>query len=128
MKQYLKLALFGLLAWLIPFIISIFFYDKTGHLVMGDIFLFKSIMIVTGATTGAVLLILYFSKIHERYLYHGILTGATWLTINWALDLLILLPMAKLGLYDYFAQIGLRYLVLPVMCIMTGYLLERKAK
>jgi len=126
MKQYLKLALFGFLAWLIPFAISIFFYDKTGHLVIGDIFLFKSIMIVTGATTGAILLILYFGKIHERYLYHGILTGIVWLVMNWALDLLILLPMAKLGLYDYFTQIGLRYLVLLVMCVMTGYLLERK--
>lgn len=128
MKQYLKLALFGFLAWLIPFIISIFFYDKTGHLVIGDIFLFKSIMIVTGSLTGAVLLVLYFSKISEKYLYHGILIGIVWLAMNWALDLLILLPMAKLGLYDYFAQIGLRYLVMPIMSITAGYLLERKKK
>ncbi len=128
MKQYLKLVLFGFLAWLIPFIISIFFYDKTGHLVIGDIFLFKSVMIVTGATTGAVLLVLYFNKVHERYLYHGILTGIVWLAINWGLDLIILVPMAKLSLYDYFAQIGLRYLAIPAMCIMAGYLLEKKAK
>lgn len=128
MKQYLKLALFGFLTWLIPFVVSFFFYDKTGHLVIGDIFLFKSIMIVTGATTGAVLLILYFGKISEKYLYHGILIGIVWLAMNWVLDLLILVPMAKLSLYDYFAQIGLRYLIIPVMSIMAGYLLERKAK
>ena len=128
MKQYLKLALFGFLTWLIPFVVSFFFYYKTGHLVIGDIFLFKSIMIVTGATTGAVLLILYFGKISEKYLYHGILIGIVWLAMNWVLDLLILVPMAKLSLYDYFAQIGLRYLIIPVMSIMMGYLLERKAK
>lgn len=128
MKQYLKLVLFGFLAWLIPFVASFFFYDKTGHLVIADISLFKSIMIITGAATGAILLILYFKKIHERYLYHGILTGIVWLIINWGLDILILLPMAKLSIYDYFAQIGLRYLVLPVMCIMAGYLLAKKAK
>lgn len=128
MKQYLKLALFGFLTWLIPFIVSFFFYSKDGHLLIGDIFLFKSIMIITGCLTGVVLLILYFNKINERYLYHGILIGIVWLALNWVLDLLILVPMAKLSLYDYFAQVGLRYLIIPIISIGTGYMLEKKAK
>lgn len=128
MRQYLKLALFGFLTWLIPFIVSFFFYDKSGHLVIGDIFLFKSIMIITGCLTGVVLLVLYFNKISEKHLYHGILIGIVWLIMNWALDMLILVPMAKLSLYDYFTQVGLRYLIIPIISIGTGYMLARKSK
>jgi uncharacterized membrane protein YpjA len=128
MKQYLKLTLFGFLTWVIPFVVSFFFYDKTGHLLIVDIFLFKSIMIITGCLTGVVLLALYFKNINEKYLYHGILIGIVWLAMNWILDFLILVPMAKLSLYDYFAQIGLRYLIIPIISIGTGYMLARKAR
>jgi uncharacterized membrane protein YpjA len=125
MDKNIRNIMYGFLAWLIPFVTAFFFYSKEGGLVI-DIFLFKSIMIVVGAISGAFLLISYFKKIHTNYLYEGVIVGLTWLGINILLDLLVLVPMSEMTLPDYFAQIGLRYLVMPVMSIMVGTVLSNK--
>lgn len=124
MKKYLKIALFGFLTWVIPFVISFFFYSKEGQPVI-DIFLFKTIMIVVGSITGAILLVIYFKKLTDNYLKEGILVGIAWFLINIILDLLVLLPMSKMPLGMYFSAIGLRYLVIPVMSIAIGYVAEK---
>ena len=125
MNKNIRNLLYGFLAWLIPFVVAFFFYSKEGGLVI-DIFLFKSIMIVVGAISGAFLLISYFKNIHANYLYEGIIVGFTWLGINILLDLLVLIPMSEMTFPVYFAQIGLRYLVMPVMSIMVGASLANK--
>ena len=125
MNKNIRNILYGFLAWLIPFVVAFFFYSKEGGLVI-DIFLFKSIMIVVGAISGAFLLVSYFKNIHANYLYEGIIVGLTWLGINILLDLLVLVPMSEMSYADYFAQIGLRYLVMPVMSIMVGAVLANK--
>ncbi|MFC1823531.1 hypothetical protein ACFL9T_12545 [Thermodesulfobacteriota bacterium] len=127
MKKYLKILLFGFLAWLIPFVVSIFFYSKEGKPIV-DIFLFKSIMIVVGAITGAFLMVLYLKKLTRNYLNEAIIIGLSWFAINIILDLIILLPMMKVSIGTYFAQIGLRYLVIPVMSIAMGYVAENKKR
>lgn len=125
MKKHLKNLLFGFLSWLIPFIASIFFFTKEGGLTV-DIFLFKSIMIVFGSVIGAILMVLYFKNIQKDYLREGIIIGMVWFAINIILDLLVLLPMSGMSVADYFAQIGIRYLVIPVMSIMVGTVLTNK--
>lgn len=124
MKKYLKIALFGFLTWVIPFVISFFFYSKEGQPVI-DIFLFKTIMIVVGSITGAILLVIYFKKLTDNYLKEGILVGIAWFLMNIILDILVLLPMSKMPLGMYFSAIGLRYLVIPVMSIAIGYVAEK---
>ena len=119
MNKTVKMILFGFLVWLIPFVVSIFFYTKDGKLLI-DIFLFKSIMIVTGSINGAVLLILYFKKITKDYLKEGIIVGVSWLLISYVLDFAILLPMSKMSVGTYFTQIGLTYLAIPTMSITVG--------
>ncbi len=125
MNKTIRNILYGFLAWLIPFVTAFFFYSKEGGLVI-DIFLFKTIMIVVGAIVGAFLLVSYFKRVNANYLYEGIIVGLTWLGINILLDLLVLVPMSEMALPDYFAQIGLRYLVMPVMSIMVGSALTNK--
>ncbi|MFC1536173.1 hypothetical protein ACFL4H_02250, partial [Candidatus Neomarinimicrobiota bacterium] len=100
-------------------------YSKEGGLVI-DIFLFKSIMIIVGAISGAFLLVSYFKRIHVNYLMESIIVGLTWFVINILLDLLVLVPMLGMSVADYFMQIGLRYLVMPVMSIMVGAALANK--
>ena len=123
MNKNIRNILYGFLAWLIPFVTAFFFYSKEGGLVI-DIFLFKTIMIVVGAIIGAFLLVSYFKKINNSYLREGIIVGLAWFSINILLDLLVLVPMSEMALTDYFAQIGLRYLVMPVMSIMVGAVLS----
>ncbi len=124
-NKHVRNLLYGFLAWLIPFVASIFFYTKDGGLRI-DIFFFKTIMIIVGSISGAILLISYFKKINIAYLKEGIYVGFTWFVINILLDLLILIPMSGMLISDYFLQIGLRYLIMPVMSIMVGIALENK--
>jgi hypothetical protein len=125
MNKHVRNVLYGFLAWLIPFVISIFFYTKEGGLTI-DVFFFKTIMILVGALSAAILLILYFKKINTDYLKEGIYVGLTWFIINILLDLLVLIPMSGMSITNYFIQIGLRYLVMPVMSIMVGIVLANK--
>jgi uncharacterized membrane protein YpjA len=125
MRKYFKIALYGFLAWLVPFVSAFFFYTREGKLSI-DIFLFKTIMIVVGSLSGAILLVSYFKKVNENYLTEGILVGIIWFCLNILLDLLVLVPMSKMPIPDYFAQIGLRYLVMPAMSIAVGAALTNK--
>lgn len=118
MNKYFRNVLYGFLAWLIPFVASFFFYSEEGLTI--DIFLFKSIMIVVGSISAAILLVSYFKKISTAYLKEGIIVGVAWFGINILLDLLILIPMSGMSITDYFIQIGIRYLVIPAMSITVG--------
>lgn len=120
----LKVILFGVLLWLIPFGISFLFY-KDGQLMI-DIHLFKSIMILIGSVTGAILLVLHFLTIETNYLNEGIIVGLVWFAINIILDLVILVPMSGMSIGTYFAQIGLRYLMIPTMSIAIGYVADTR--
>jgi hypothetical protein len=125
MNKFLRNILYGFLAWLIPFVASFLFYTREGGLTI-DIFLFKSIMIVVGSISAAFLLISYFKKINADYFKEGIIVGLTLFGINILLDLLVLIPMSGMLIADYFTQIGIRYLVIPAMCIAVGTALENK--
>ncbi|CAG0972211.1 hypothetical protein METP2_01461 [Methanosarcinales archaeon] len=125
MNKYVRNVLYGFLAWLIPFVVSIFFYSREGKLTI-DIFFFKSIMIVVGSFSAAILLISYFRNINVDYLKEGIIVGLMWFGINIVLDLLILIPMSGMSIINYFMQIGLGYLAIPAMSIAVGTALENK--
>ena len=127
MKKYLKLAFYGFLAWLIPFVTAFFFYTREGKLNI-DIFLFKTIMIIVGSAAGAILLVSYFKKVISDYLKEGIRVGFAWFAINILLDILVLIPMSGMSISDYFMQIGLRYLVMPVMSIAVGAALKNNSR
>jgi hypothetical protein len=120
MQKIPKLVLYGVLSWLVPFIIAIPFYSPSGEPLIA-VPLFKSLMVVTGAATGAILLILYFRGVTGGYLRAGAMAGLVWLLINWVLDLAILLPLSGQTISEYGAQIGLRYLNIPIMGMMLGY-------
>lgn len=127
MKKAGKIILFGVLSWLVPFVVSFFMYSKDGRPLV-DIFLFQSIMVVIGSLTATTLLVFYFKKIKEGFMRQGVILGLSWLAINWILDLVILIPMSKMSLSSYFMQIGLGYLVIPIACIGFGVVLENSKK
>ncbi len=126
MRDNVRVFLYGILTWLIPFLLAIPLYSG-GELLI-DQQLFKSIMIIAGSLTGAILIIHLFSVMTWEYMTAGYITAVSWLFINWALDILILLPLNGLDLISYTFQIGLRYLVIPVMTIMAGVVADHAAK
>lgn len=123
MKKYVKAGIFGLLTWVIPFVVAMFFYTREGQLTINAT-TFKTIMIVVGAATGAFLLVLYFKKLEKNLLVEGMIIGILWFVINIILDLLILVPMSKMAVGTYFLHIGLRYLIIPITSIAMGYVAE----
>jgi len=120
MPEVKRLVGLGVLSWLIPFLVSILFYGPGGVLLVGYD-LFKSLMIVIGSATGAVLLVVYFRNIQTSYIREGWITGIFWLLLNWVLDLVFLLPLSGQAIGPYFAEIGLRYLAILFMSLAVGY-------
>ena len=113
-----KVAAYGLLSWLIPFIASFLFFGKSGQPML-PIGLIKSTMIVIGASLGGFLLFRLFKE-SPPSLGSGIAVGSLWFLMNILLDLSILVPMTRISLGEYFSEIGLRYLVIPIMAGAMG--------
>ena len=103
-----RATVYGILVWLIPFLVSIPFHDQSGQLVT-DVFLFKSVMIVVSSCVGSLLMALHLRRLDGRFLAHGLLAGAIWLAVNWGLDCLILLPLSGMDFEYYFLRTGMGY-------------------
>ena len=125
MNKIVKLLLLGFMTWVVPFIAAFFFFDETGQIAV-DMYLFKTVMLLIGGITGILAIVIYFKKVQSGFLTQGIIIGVVWFAINFILDVLVLLPISKMGFGDYVIQIGLRYLMIPIMSIMVGILLEKK--
>ncbi len=125
MRKYFKMVFLGFLSWLIPFVFSFLFYSGEGELSV-DVFLFKSIMIVVGSATGAALLVFYFRDVRADHFREGVVVGLVVFALNVLLDFIVLLPMSGMGVETYFAQIGLRYLIIPIMSAAIGYVAGRQ--
>lgn len=125
MNKILKLIWYGFVVWLVPFLAGFLFYTREGVLLI-DIFLFKSIMIVLGALVGVCFFVRYFRSLKRDFVYEGVIAGLVFFAVNIVLDLIVLIPMSGIGVGAYFAQVGLRYLIMPIMSVGMGYSARRK--
>jgi len=125
--KYVKLVGFGILTWLLPFLLSIPLYSPEG-VPLYDIFLIKSVLLVFSAALGTFLILLYFRGVRARFLREGALLGGAWLLINWGLDAVVLLPLSGMDAGTYMAQIGLRYLTIPIIALGIGYAAEQAVR
>lgn len=115
-----RLFFFGLFVWMVPFVVAFPFYSSTGELTI-DVFLFKSIMILTLVATTAFLSAVYFKKTNRATISSSLMAGLIWLLIPVLLDFLILIPISEMSTPDYMKQIGMRYLVVPVIVVGQGW-------
>lgn len=126
MNKLIKIILYGIIIWLVPFIASFAFVDSGGNYTIPETF-FKSIMVVAGALTGVVLSVSYFSGVKKNYFGEGVVIGVIWLAINLSLDLAMVYGgFFKMSPAQYFTDIGLRYLSIPIYTIGMGYALKKK--
>ncbi len=123
----LRLAAYGLILWLVPFVCAIPLMGADGVPWVG-IFLFKSIMLIVGSWTGLVLLRRAFMRAGGDYVSIGIRAAVVWTVMQWAIDAVVLLPMSGMGAADYVEQIGLRYLSIALLCIYGGRLAREAAE
>ncbi|MGE0590663.1 MAG: hypothetical protein AB7O48_18930 [Cyclobacteriaceae bacterium] len=120
MKINLKWLGLGFLTWLIPFIVSFGFYDRSGSLATSED-LFKSVMIVVSSVVGGWVLFSLFKGVKDSFVKWSWIIGAFLLSLNWVLDLVILVPFAKMDGWFYFESIGIRYLQILAFSVTIGF-------
>jgi hypothetical protein len=124
LNKNLKILFFGLLVWLIPFLVSIPLYSPEGQ-PLYDLQVIKSVLIVIGAFVGAILALRYFRDVRGNFAREGAILGLSWLVINSALDILVLVYLLKgMDILTWVGQIGIRYLLIPVMTTAMGTAME----
>jgi hypothetical protein len=119
----LKMALvLGSISWLIPFVIAILIYP----IHESNRPLFESIMPVTISATLVTLMYFYFRKVEKNYFKEGLILGIIWLLINIGIDLFMFStgPMA-MPLLDYMSDIGVTYLMIPIITIGFGHIIDK---
>lgn len=121
-----RIIFLGLVSGLVPFVVSFLFFDRTGQLVIPQP-LFKSLMVVLFGGLGVTLLVAAFRHVPQS-LWSGLALGCYWLAMNIVLDLLVLLPLANLQVVvTYLYDIGLRYLLIPIISMGMGIVAARGA-
>jgi len=124
MKSIKRAIFYGFLIWLIVFAVAMLIYPLRSS----NRPLFESLMPVALVTCVTAFAVLYFQRVESRPLREGILLGVVWFIANLAIDQLMFSwgPM-KMSFADYMADIGLTYLLIPVIAIGIGYLLAKRA-
>lgn len=118
----LKRIGYGLILWVIPYVTAI----PLVGLMQSDLIFFKTIMIVVGGIAAGVLSALYFRGVTSRFLREGVITSVVWILVNWALDVVALLPFSGHTIPRYFIEIGARYLAIVAPLAAIGYVLEQR--
>ncbi len=116
--KLLKLGLFyGFLIWLIVFAVAIAAFP----LREANRPLFESIMPVALTCCLTIFSVLYFRRVNSAQLRDGIWLGLMWFGLNLILDLLMFSrgPMT-MTLTEYLSDIGVTYLMIPIIPIGMG--------
>ena len=117
MKRTLRELGYAVLASLVPFATSVLIFPlKKSHPPA-----FDSLMGVALSGTTVVLALLYLRRTPGNPPVTGLRLGITWVAVNWLLDALMFSagPM-KMPLARYLTDIGLAYLMLPVITAGLG--------
>ncbi|MGB9979075.1 hypothetical protein [Methanobacterium sp.] len=124
MNKNLKIVLYGFLIWLVPFAVSFFIYPLKTSMYS----LFESIMSVLIAAAAVIFSYLYFKGIETNFVREGIINGVLWFIIVIVIDLLMFMPASPMHMNftDYMMTIGVKYLIIPVVTIGSGYVAQNK--
>jgi EamA domain-containing membrane protein RarD len=122
MKSIKYATIYAFLLWLIPFLASVVIFQ----LKKTDPAFFQSLLGVTSIIVLVILSVLYFRKIQGN-LKEGIFLGLIFLFISWFFDFVFFIwgPI-KMPLTSYVKEIGIGYLIYPIITISYGYLLGYK--
>ncbi len=127
MDKNLRNVLFGFIVWLVPFVVSFAFFSPKGE-PLYDQYVIKNILLVIGAGLESFLLIKYFKGVNKDFAKEGVIVGITWLLISVALDIISLVYLFNMPFTKWAGQIGIGYLVIPIMGVSMGIVLDCKLK
>lgn len=105
---------YGVLTWVVPFFASAMLIRPGTPASPSPAV--KSLLLVGGALLGATLLVRVLRRTPPTT-HSGLRVGVLWLAINVSLDIMVLLPVSGMKLDTYAADIGARYLLIPIMAL-----------
>ena len=125
MKHFFKAFLYGLAVWAIPFAAAMIVFPLREN----ERPLFESIMPVAVALAVVIFAVIYLKQIEMNFLSEGIWLGILWLIMSIAIDMLLFSwgPM-KMSFSDYMKDIGITYLMMPVITLGMGWLEQIRFK
>jgi len=124
-NKNLKIILFGFLVWLIPFLVAFVIFPLRTSMRP----LFESIMPLTLTIVVIILAYYYLKNIEVDFVKEGVIIGIVWFIIDIAIDLVMFLPASpmQMSFADYMMDIGLTYVMIPVITIGMGYMAKNKS-
>jgi hypothetical protein len=126
MTSLRRALILGVLVWFVPFLVAFLIFP----LRESSRPLFESIMPVALAAIVAVLAGWYFGRDTQASLREGLLLGVLWLGISVVIDAPLMLlggPM-QMTIGEYLGDIGVTYLMIPVITSGMAAALARASK
>lgn len=123
MGNRVRLAAYGLLIWLIPFVVAMALYTVRESWRS----LFESAMAVVLASAVTAFAYDHLRRLSAAGAGTGLAVGLVWMAISIAIDLPLMLPAPiAMPVGEYFADIGLTYVMIPVIAAGIGAALARR--
>lgn len=120
--HYFTKILYGVILWALVYIASL----PMLPLIKTDVYFFKTLIGFVFTVFVVLFTVLFFARVKNNYLNEGISVGILWLLINLLIDIPIFVYRDGMSFEEYFRDIGLTYVAIPVITIAAGFLLERK--
>lgn len=115
--DYVKIVLYGLLLWVIPYVSGMGLY---GVMTTDELF-FKTLMVVIGGVSGLIATIGLFRDVKKDLVKTAWITAIVWIMTSWLLDFALLIPWSQQPIDRYFMEIGLRYISMVSMPLTVAY-------
>lgn len=120
LQRPLRAILYGVLIWIIAFVIAIPVYSPTDQTLMHGVENFAF----------PILLMAFFYDYMRRvaptsFTRESVVLGVVWMVIQIVVDVLILLALFKSDARDWFFQVALSYLSMPPTFWLVGLLIDR---
>lgn len=107
--KYVWLLVRALVIWIVPVIVSFFFYTPQGELTTSYA-LFKSAMIVTLTLT-----VFGVNSIRPQRNFPAVVVAVTFTVLSFVLDLFTIVPLGGMSLPTYIEEVALTYIIIPLM-------------
>lgn len=117
MKQILRIVLFGAGVWAIPFAFGMLVFPLQASMPA----LFDTLMSIGIAVAATLFGGLFFRKQSAVSMRRALTVGLAWMAICLVIDLPILVAGLGMSLTSYFADIGLTYLIVPIIVVGMAY-------
>jgi hypothetical protein len=125
MKHFFRAFLYGLAVWAIPFAAAMIIFPIREN----ERPLFESIMPIAIALAVVIFAVIYLKNLEMNFSSEGFWLGILWFIMSIAIDMILFSwgPM-KVSFSDYMKDIGVTYLMMPVITVGMGWLEQIRFK